>query len=340
MMTPDKLVEYAPHGQEAVASFLETILGERVPITIEGPTQIHSDLLDDQFERCYAILGRSRQSEPFIALVDMEWLPFLSKAMLGDKITEWNDEADDFLGEIALQVHAALQQELAGTEIELHEANFTILPEVGALPSELLTDVLQQFTITLDTTDKHIEAHLLLAMDEEARMAGEAPGRARGETRPGGTEPDSPAAAGMTAESPGVGAAGSGEHRAGPAPASEIGEEREDNSSVDVAYPSFPDFEDAPDMTAGMDAAEKFELLGDVEIELAVELGRRQMPLEDILRLTNGSIVELDKLAGEPLQIYANNRLIAEGEAVVIDDQFGVRITRLASSKKRARALL
>jgi flagellar motor switch protein FliN/FliY len=82
------------------------------------------------------------------------------------------------------------------------------------------------------------------------------------------------------------------------------------------------------------------ELLGDVEIELSVELGRRSMPLEDILRLTNGSIVELDKLAGEPLQIYANNRLVAEGEAVVIDDQFGIRITRLASTEKRARALM
>jgi flagellar motor switch protein FliN/FliY len=72
-------------------------------------------------------------------------------------------------------------------------------------------------------------------------------------------------------------------------------------------------------------------MLADVELDVTVELGRRRMPLADILRLTSGSVVELEKLVGEPLQVFANNRLIAEGEAVVIDDQFGVRITSLAS---------
>ncbi|MDX1530351.1 MAG: FliM/FliN family flagellar motor switch protein, partial [Rhodothermales bacterium] len=58
--------------------------------------------------------------------------------------------------------------------------------------------------------------------------------------------------------------------------------------------------------------------------------------------LTTGSVVELEKLVGEPLEIYANGRLIAEGEAVVIDEQFGVRITALAAAerKKRGRAFL
>ncbi|NNE69661.1 MAG: flagellar motor switch protein FliN [Rhodothermales bacterium] len=72
-------------------------------------------------------------------------------------------------------------------------------------------------------------------------------------------------------------------------------------------------------------------LLAGVELEVTVELGRRRMPLADILRLTSGSVLELEKLVGEPLQIFANNRFIAEGEAVVIDEQFGVRITALAS---------
>jgi flagellar motor switch protein FliN/FliY len=73
-------------------------------------------------------------------------------------------------------------------------------------------------------------------------------------------------------------------------------------------------------------------LLAGVELEVTVELGRRRMALSDILRLTNGSVLELEKLVGEPLQIFANSRLIAEGEAVVIDEQFGVRITALAAS--------
>ncbi len=82
------------------------------------------------------------------------------------------------------------------------------------------------------------------------------------------------------------------------------------------------------------------ELLADVELEIVVELGRRRLPLADVLRLTTGSIIELEKLVGEPLEIYANGRLIAEGEAVVIDEQFGVRITSLVTgNRQREKAL-
>lgn len=82
------------------------------------------------------------------------------------------------------------------------------------------------------------------------------------------------------------------------------------------------------------------ELLADVELEIIVELGRRRLPLADVLRLTTGSIIELEKLVGEPLEIYANGRLIAEGEAVVIDEQFGVRITSLITgNRQREKAL-
>jgi flagellar motor switch protein FliN/FliY len=75
-------------------------------------------------------------------------------------------------------------------------------------------------------------------------------------------------------------------------------------------------------------------LLADVELEIRVERGRRQLPLADLIRLTVGSVVELDKLVGEPLDIYANGRQIAEGEAVVIEEQFGIRITRLMGNRK------
>ena len=69
-------------------------------------------------------------------------------------------------------------------------------------------------------------------------------------------------------------------------------------------------------------------------MEITVELGRRKLPLADLLNLTTGSIIELEKLVGEPLEVYANGRLIAEGEAVVIDEQFGVRITNLAARQR------
>jgi flagellar motor switch protein FliN/FliY len=71
------------------------------------------------------------------------------------------------------------------------------------------------------------------------------------------------------------------------------------------------------------------ELLRDVELELKIELGRAQMYLEDVLRLKEGVVVALDKLAGDPVDIYANGRLIARGEVLVLNDNFCVRVAEL-----------
>lgn len=71
----------------------------------------------------------------------------------------------------------------------------------------------------------------------------------------------------------------------------------------------------------------------DVPVELTIELGRRQMRIADVLRLGPGSVLELDKVSGEPLDIYVNNRLIARGEAVVIGERYGVRLTEVLVSE-------
>lgn len=67
----------------------------------------------------------------------------------------------------------------------------------------------------------------------------------------------------------------------------------------------------------------------DVPVEVTIELGRRSMKIADVLKLGPGSILELDKVSGEPLDIYVNNRLIARGEAVVIGERYGVRLTEV-----------
>lgn len=77
------------------------------------------------------------------------------------------------------------------------------------------------------------------------------------------------------------------------------------------------------------------DLIGDIPIEITVELGRAHKKIADILELGQGSVIELDKLVGEPLNIYANGRYIAKGEVVVIDDSFGVRVTEIESSNKK-----
>ena len=80
-------------------------------------------------------------------------------------------------------------------------------------------------------------------------------------------------------------------------------------------------------------------LILDVPLSVTVELGRTNKSIKEILELTNGSIVELDKLAGEPVDINVNGKFLAKGEVVVIDENFGVRITEIASPAERAAKL-
>ena len=93
-----------------------------------------------------------------------------------------------------------------------------------------------------------------------------------------------------------------------------------------------------------LDKSEKGEtrnlnLLMDVSLPISIELGRTTMAIEDILNLGPGSVVELDKLAGEPVDLLVNNKLLAKGEVVVIDENFGVRITTMISKSERIRNL-
>src|SRR5215208_2247689 len=84
-----------------------------------------------------------------------------------------------------------------------------------------------------------------------------------------------------------------------------------------------------------MDHAHGIELLMDVALEVSVELGRSHMSIGEILALRTGSVIELDKLAGEPVDVSVNGTLIARGEVVVVDEKFGVRITEVVSKSRR-----
>ncbi|MEA2709578.1 MAG: flagellar motor switch protein FliN [Phycisphaerales bacterium] len=76
------------------------------------------------------------------------------------------------------------------------------------------------------------------------------------------------------------------------------------------------------------------ELLHDVELTVKIELGRTKMRLDDVLRLGHGAVVSLDRLAGDPVDVFVNDRLVARGEVVVVDEKFAVRLTEVVSPIK------
>ena len=81
------------------------------------------------------------------------------------------------------------------------------------------------------------------------------------------------------------------------------------------------------------------EFLYDVPLQISVEVGRSKILLRDLLKMGEGYVIELDKLAGEPLDLYVNSRLIARGEAVMVGDKFGIRLTDVISTADRVENL-
>lgn len=89
---------------------------------------------------------------------------------------------------------------------------------------------------------------------------------------------------------------------------------------------------ESDDFGSSLDEKMNLDLLLDIPLEIVVELGRTKKKISEVLELTSGSIVELEKMAGEPVDVYVNNKLIAKGEVVVIEEHFGVRIKEICQS--------
>lgn len=111
-------------------------------------------------------------------------------------------------------------------------------------------------------------------------------------------------------------------------------EKFEGDDSHSVSLPDFPELSESGSKKDG-----NLELLLDVNLPISIELGRTTMKIKDILSLGPGAVVELKKLAGEPVDLLVNNKVVARGEVVVVDENFGLRITSLLSPEERLRSL-
>jgi flagellar motor switch protein FliN/FliY len=103
-----------------------------------------------------------------------------------------------------------------------------------------------------------------------------------------------------------------------------------------VAPASFTQFSNTPLPTG---AGNDINMILDIPVQLTVELGRTRIPIKHILQLAQGSVVELDALAGEPMDVLVNGFLIAQGEVVVVNDKFGIRLTDIVTPSERMRRL-
>jgi flagellar motor switch protein FliN/FliY len=115
-------------------------------------------------------------------------------------------------------------------------------------------------------------------------------------------------------------------------------EEPESQTAESSEAESIPE----PAVSAPREKKEKgssMEILLDIPLEISAELGRTRMIISDLLQLGQGSVIELNKLAGEPLEILVNQKLIARGEVVVVNEKFGIRLTDIISPLERIKQL-
>ena len=107
----------------------------------------------------------------------------------------------------------------------------------------------------------------------------------------------------------------------------------EQTEALAVGSPEYPAFDEGMDAKPGGEILggenKSMELLQDVSLEITVELGRARTSIGEVMELGQGSVIELNKMAGEPVDVRVNGVLMATGEVVILDDVFGVRITRL-----------
>jgi flagellar motor switch protein FliN len=112
----------------------------------------------------------------------------------------------------------------------------------------------------------------------------------------------------------------------------------QDNDNDELEKAPFPEM-DQDQRKRKKDSLKDMDFILDIPLEVSVELGRTKMLINELLQLGQGSVIELNKLAGEPLEIFINRKLVARGEAVVVNEKFGVRLTDIISPMERVKQL-
>ena len=117
-----------------------------------------------------------------------------------------------------------------------------------------------------------------------------------------------------------------------------MAEQQDDLEALDD-IDNLDQYNQAQDVSSAQDETRNLDLILDIPLTVTVELGRSKLLINDLLLLGQGSVIELTKLVGEPLEVLVNHKLVARGEVVVVNDKFGVRLTDIVSPLERVQSL-
>jgi flagellar motor switch protein FliN/FliY len=304
-MNVESTKELITSSLPALEDFLKTILLKKF-----GASVVSADLgsykdLSGLLKEKGVIIGakdKGYNSEIVVAFDD-QWIPQLSSAMLGVEENEINEITADLIKEFSTQL-------LSTTQITLAEQDINIKPEE--------VDLIKPATIDQSLNS---EQYFITEIKVEGKFEIEGD--------------EKPSLSLWFAFSPvDMGASSSADIDEEDFNIDDLVIGAEETEGVKAQSVQFDSFKPGV-MKMSQEEVRNLELLRDVKIDISVELGRKELPLGDILHMVRGSVIELEKLAGEPVDVFANGRLIATGEVVVIDEHFGVRVTQLVSARER-----
>lgn len=254
-----------------------------------------------------------------------DWFPLLSSAMLGIEEDAGTEITQDVLTEFSSKLFQLIQNKLSEVKVETAIQPFENVKK-ARLKKSLTYDRYFVSKILVKTTfnvekekDKNLELLLVIAEPNQEKIQLVLDNW--GDTNPLFVE-DYLVESTLEQEIPEI-------HKS-------PGEQKKVHDKGE--YVEFESFDKSRAVKNDIEVR-NMDILRDVEVDVSVELGKKHVPLGKVLKLVKGSVIELEKMAGEPVDILVNGRPIAIGDVVVIDEFFGVRITKLLESEERIRSL-
>lgn len=316
-MNLEKLTELFEGIREDVEQYITSVTYEETRIEVSKEIALtHEEMLGEVIKTDIFLYTRDTENNAdIVILMDEAWFGLLSSIMLGIEEKKLNEVTRDLLLKFGTELQEVLVKKLATMELSVKPDGLQVLT-AAQLENELTHT--RYFGLTLavhGVADEDVRAGIILGDPDAVKV--EEP-----------EVPAAPAAEEKKSETTSAPSAnGNGKHP-------EPDEEPAPDEMINAQRVEFVDFGEATNVFEELDGT-NIELLKDVSLDVSVELGQIQLPLGKVLQLTKGSVLELDKLAGEPVDILVNGQRIAQGEVVVIDEHFGVRIVNLVSTRER-----
>ncbi len=296
----DQITRYLPK----IEDFLTSVLLEETNVTLTDTGMIDTESGYQALgnEDIYLVAHDTISEQDIIAILDKEWFGLLSSIMLGIEEKTFNEKTIDLLNKFSKELRNTFKEVLVEDGIEFDLEGIKPMEHSQLFEQLHHTEYLHAKLEVEGLADENVHAGILIG-NPDAKIIVEEPVEENDEPEDGFKELKE-----------------------------EAGFEQEEE--ISGSYIEFEDFDDDAPLDIIGEDGKSMDMLRDVEMEVSVELGRIELPLGRVLQLAKGSVIELDKLAGEPVDIMVNGQKIAQGEVVVIDEHFGVRISNLITTRQ------